>query len=170
MEYVHGKGLRDNYLQTKEPVYRYHYYAAKPKAATVAAQTYLDPNFNLKLSFGIALEPHRTWMIALENLNMTVKTSGKDVPATLVIGNVGSTLERSNVQALSGSSAVFNLISPYLLPQIITRNNVGHRINNLNFLNESIPCKILLQNTVEPTDYVDTIIAIQFSLVIYAYD
>jgi hypothetical protein len=165
MEYVHGKGLRDNYLQTKEPVYRYHYYSVVEKTTPVS---YLDPNFNLNLSFGIALEPHRTWMIALENL--IVSAADKEDPITLVIGNVGSTLERSNVQELSGSSAVFNFISSYLLPQIITRNNVGHRINNLNFLNESIPCKLLSQDTNKIPTKLEKIKAIQFSLVIYAYD
>jgi hypothetical protein len=151
---------QDRYIKTHEPVYRYHHYGDLSV-------------FKIDLNFGTAatLDMHRTWMIALESFMVQMPPPAGNVAGgfSLMMGNVGQTDAKTNLQELvDGSTIIFPINNNMLFPIMVTSDLIGHRITNTNFLNSSIPCRII--SSAEPLNPLGVILAIQFSFVVYAYD
>jgi hypothetical protein len=172
---VSGPGKRDNYLQIKEPAYRYHYYGEQ-----IGNTTSVNSQFNIELSFGTSatLDMHKTWMVAIENFNATLLNNTATEPLSalsVVLSGIGQTTERSNVQKFDGTSVVFDFIGQYQHPAVITNSYIGHRITNPHFLNSSMQCSIYKTNAITPVLIADTtnklkLNSLQFTLIIYEYD
>jgi hypothetical protein len=174
-QFVSGQGMKDNYLKVKEPAYRYHYYGEQDGNTTS-----VKSDFNINLNFGTnaTLDMHKTWMVALEGFNASLKnntTSDITSSLSLVLGGTGQTTERSNIQGFDGTSIAFDFIAPFQQMMVITSNYIGHRITNPDFLNSSIQCNIYRTNALTPELISDKtnkfkLTSLQFTLVIYEYD
>jgi hypothetical protein len=162
-QYLRGKGTRDNYLQPQEVCYRYHAFF-KPESG----KNTIEPNFTLNLDFGTSatLDPHRVWMLALENF-ATKWTSTKSTDVSLVIKGTNQVTEKSNISSLNGTHAIFNIAALYLYAPTITNNYIGHRITNPNFLNSAIECQLI--DFTDPEEKVKELVNLSFTILVYPY-
>jgi hypothetical protein len=163
-EFVNGQGMRDKYLQSKGPVYRYHYFSNKTKTDPTSCNS----DFDIQLNFGTSatLEPHKTWMLALQHFHTSWDVNyEKDV--SLVIGETNQFTEKSNIDTLN-NNAVFNICAKVLHPFQITTNLIGHKITNPNFLNSTIRCRLIDANG--PNIKLQDLTSVSFTLLVYAYD
>jgi hypothetical protein len=162
-EFVNGQGMRDKYLPSKGPVYRFHYFSN----TTDTVSTSCEPNFDIKLNFGTSatLEPHKTWMLALQHFYTS--WDGDEQKVSLVVGGTNQITEQSNIDTLN-NNAVFNVCANYLYPFQITSNLIGHKITNPNFLNSTISCRLI--DASGPNIKLQKLTSVSFTLLVYAYD
>jgi hypothetical protein len=162
----------DKYIKTHEPVYRYQYFGnanvdpGNPPVPGAAPGT-----FNMELNFGSAatLDPHRTWMIAIESFVITAEQA--DMPeggVSLLMGNCGQTQDKSNVRSFDGGSLLFPFDSTVQAPSVVSNTGFGRVITNPHFLNSNIPCQ--LRTTKFPSVVFNDATGIQVTFVVYAYE
>jgi hypothetical protein len=178
MQYIRGKGTRDNYLQPQEVAYRYHAFLKPntipdPADPTKKITKLPDTNFTINLDFGTSatLDPHRVWMLALENFatQWGIDAAGDPDPTdvSLVIKGTHQVTEKSNISSLNGTHAVFNFATTYLYAPTITNNFIGHRITDPNFLNSAIECQLI--DFKNPEVKVKNMTHLSFTILVYAY-
>jgi hypothetical protein len=176
-QYLRGKGTRDNYLQPQEVCYRYHAFfkpteIVDPADPTKTITTNPSTTFTLNLDFGTSatLDPHRVWMLALENFATKWTSTGDVINSTdvsLVIKGTNQVTEKSNISTLNGTHTIFNFGNTYFFPPAITNHYIGHRITNPNFLNSAIECQVI--DFTDPKEKVKELTHFSFTILVYPY-